>query len=318
MKTTSIQNHDQGLLSRPEQLGTNTGAKHSYVYEQITERIVGMLEKGTIPWKMGWKTRAMWPCNLVSKRPYQGMNVFLLHAMSYESPFWLTYRQAQELGGNVKKGEKACPVIFCNRFEKVDEKTLEVEKIPMLRFYYVFNVSQCENLKNIPSPTEAPNSAPTKPEEIVLGMPNRPEIKHGMRAAFYNPSEDFVGMPDKARFESEERYFKTLFHELTHSTGAKQRLNRPGVTEAINFGSDPYCKEELIAEMGAAFLCGQAGIEETVLENSAAYIKGWLEKLKEDKRLIVQAASQAQKAANYILGIQPEEMPAENGQPATA
>ena len=318
MKTTSIQNHDQGLLRRPEQVGTNTGTKHGYVYEQITERIVNMLEKGTVPWQMGWKTRAAWPCNLVSKRPYQGMNVFLLHAMSYESPFWLTYRQAQELGGNVRKGEKACPIIFCKRFEKVDEQSGEVEKIPMLRFYYVFNISQCENLKSIPSPTETPNTAPTKPEEIVLGMPNRPEIKHGMRAAFYNPSEDFVGMPDKERFLTEAAYYKTLFHELTHSSGARHRLNRPGVAEAINFGSDPYCREELIAEMGAAFLCGQAGIAETALENSAAYIQGWLKKLQEDKRLIVQAASQAQKAANYILGIEPEEMPAEPRETATA
>jgi antirestriction protein ArdC len=315
MKTTTQQNTDQGLLNRPEQLGTNT--KPGYVYEQITERIIAMLEKGDIPWKKSWKTRSAWPCNLVSKRPYQGINVFLLHAMSYESPFWLTYKQALELGGNVRKGEKACHVIFCKRFEVENAKTGEVEKVPMLRFYYVFNASQCENLKSIPAAPEAPASAPTKPEEIVAGMPARPEIKHGMRAAFYHPKEDFVGMPDRPRFDTGAAYFSTLFHELIHSTGHACRLNRPSVAEGSSFGTDPYSKEELIAEMGAAFLCGQAGIEENTMENSAAYIQGWLKKFQDDKKLIVQAASQAQKAANFILGIQPkEDAPAE--QTATA
>jgi antirestriction protein ArdC len=317
MKTT-IQNQDQGLQSRPEQLGTNTGTKHGYVYEQITERIVAMLEKGEIPWKKTWKTRSAWPCNLVSKRPYQGINVFLLHAMSYESPFWLTYRQAQELGGNVRKGEKACPVIFCKRFEVENEKTGEVEKVPVLRFYHVFNSSQCENLKNVPTMPEAPASEPTRPEEIVAQMPTRPEIKHGRRAAFYSPTEDIIGMPDKARFDTEAAYFSTLYHEMIHSTGARHRLNRPGVAENSGFGTDPYSKEELIAEMGAAYLCSQAGIVDSTMENSASYIQGWLKKMQEDKKLIVQAASQAQKAANFILGITPEEAPAESRETATA
>jgi antirestriction protein ArdC len=306
----------EGTQPKPEL--TVPDSKRGSVYEQITERIIAMLEKGSIPWQKNWKTQSSWPCNLVSKRPYQGINVFLLHAMSYESPFWLTYRQAQELGGNVRKGEKACPVIFCKRFEVVNEKTEEVERVPMLRFYYVFNTSQCEGLKNIPAPVESPLSAPTKPDEIVAFMPNRPEIKHGLRAAFYSPKEDIVGMPDKARFDSEAAYYGTLYHELCHASGHPSRLNRPTLTESQGFGSDPYSKEELIAEMGAAFLCGQAGIVESTVENSAAYIQGWLRKLHEDKKLLVQAASQAQKAANFILGIQHEEAPTEQKEPATA
>jgi antirestriction protein ArdC len=200
-----------------------------------------------------------------------------------------------------------------------DEKTGEVEKVPMLRFYYVFNASQCEGLKNLPAaPEQTPLSAPTKPEEIVAFMPNRPEIKHGMRKAFYSPSEDIVAMPDRGRFENEAGYYSVLFHELSHSTGHATRLNRPSLTESQGFGSDPYCKEELIAEMGAAFICGQAGIAESTVESSAAYIQGWATSLQNDKKLIVQAASQAQKAANFILGIKPEEVPAEQGATATA
>jgi antirestriction protein ArdC len=152
-----------------------------------------------------------------------------------------------------------------------------------------------------PATVETPATVSTTAEEIVALMPKRPEIKHGLAKAFYSPSVDIVAMPDRARFDTEAGYFATLFHELTHATGAKARLNRPTLTESAGFGSNPYCKEELIAEMGAAFLCGQAGIENT-MENSAAYLQNWLEQLQNDKKLIVQAAAQAQKAADFILG----------------
>jgi len=313
MNTQPKNNNENGsgLLSHPEQLSGQGTAKHGNAYEQITDRITGLLTQGSIPWRKPWTVQAGFPRNLVSKKPYRGINVFLLHAMSYESPFWLTYRQARELGGNVRKGEKACPVVFWKQLEVENEKTGETEKIPMLRFYYVFNASQCEGLKNIPAPVESPLSAPTKPDEIVAFMPKRPEIKHGMRASFYSPAEDIIAMPDRARFDDAAGYFATLFHELIHSTGHPSRLNRPTLTESAGFGSNPYCREELIAEMGAAFLCGQAGIAEQTLENSAAYVQNWLEALKNDKKLIVQAAAQAQKAADFILGVKHEEAPAE-------
>ena len=284
-----------------------TNAKRASVYDQITERIVAMLEKGTVPWRKPWQAQARFPRNLVSGKPYRGINVFLLHAMQYESPFFLTYHQAQELGGNVRKGEKSCPVVFWKQLEVEDKETHEVEKIPMGRFYFVFNVSQCDGLKDISAPVvETPLSAPTKPEEIIAFMPQRPEIKYGMRKAFYSPAEDIIAMPDRERFENEAGFFSTLYHEAIHSTGHKSRLNRPTLTESEGFGSNPYCKEELIAEMGAAFLCGQAEIEAATLENSAAYIQNWLEQLKNDKKLIVQAAAQGQKAADFILGVKHE------------
>ena len=178
----------------------------------------------------------------------------------------------------------------------------------MLRLYHAFNVAQCDSLKNVPAivapvPTEPTPATNARAEAIVAAMPQRPEIKHGLAKAFYAPALDYVGMPNPERFETVDTYFQTLFHELTHATGHVSRLNRPTLTETAGFGSNPYCKEELVAEMGAAFLCGQANIGQASFENSAAYIQGWLQQLKNDKKLIVQAAAQAQKAADFILGI---------------
>jgi antirestriction protein ArdC len=188
--------------------------------------------------------------------------------------------------------------------------------VPLARFYYCFNVAQCEGLKNDPT-VGSSLTAPTKPEEIMANMPQRPAIKYGMRAAYYSPAEDVIGMPDRERFTDAGGFYSALYHEAIHSTGSKSRLKRPTLTESEGFGSNPYCKEELIAEMGAAFLCGQAGIEETTLENSAAYLQNWLKQLQNDKKLIVQAAAQAQRAADFILGVKHEEVPAEHRETAT-
>jgi antirestriction protein ArdC len=271
-------------------------------YERITDRIIDLLQQGTVPWRKPWKTRTGLPRNCISQKPYRGINVFLLIAMSYESPLWLTFRQVSKLGGSVRKGEKACPVVFWKQLVIEDKKSGETEKIPMLRFYYVFNVAQCEGLDmNVPLAEENGNIL-TTPRTIVANMPRPPATKHGMACAYYSPSEDCVGMPARERFESEENYYATLFHELVHATGHETRLKRSTLTHSAGFGSNPYCKEELIAEMGAAFLCGQAEIAERTIGNSAAYIKGWMAQLQSDKTLIVQAAAQAQKAADFILG----------------
>ena len=155
-------------------------------------------------------------------------------------------------------------------------------------------------MKNIPA-EDASSFVPTKAAEIVVGMPQQPNIKHGMSHAYYSPTNDTVGMPERKRFNTEDAYHATLFHELVHATGHEKRLKRQSITERNGFGSDPYCKEELIAELGSAFLCGQAGIVERTIDNSAAYLEGWLKQLREDKTLIVYAAAQAQKAADFIL-----------------
>lgn len=271
------------------------------VYERITDRITALLTAGTVPWHKPWKATTGLPRNLVSKKPYRGINAFLLLAMSYESPFWLTFRQAAALGGSVRKGEKACPVVFWKQLKIEDKETDKTKRIPLLRYYHVFNAAQCDGLK-VNALTEPTEDGCTKPEVIVANMPQPPVVKHGMTRASYSVYEDRVAMPDRERFDSQDGYYATLFHELVHSTGHQKRLNRATILESKGFGSDPYCREELVAEMGAAFLCGQAEIAERIVENSAAYIQNWLTQLQNDQTLIVQAAAQAQKAADFILG----------------
>jgi antirestriction protein ArdC len=270
-------------------------------YDRITERIVSLLEQGTVPWHKPWQVAAGLPRNLVTQKPYSGINTFLLMSMGYESPHWLTFRQAIQLGGTVKKGEKSCPVVFWKLMEVTDTESGETEKIPFLRLYHVFNAVQCEGLKNEPTAEETSFTV-SKPAEIVAKMPQPPAVKHGMTQAFYSPSNDTVGLPERRRFDTEDAYHATLFHELVHSTGHEKRLKRQSITERNGYGSDPYCKEELIAELGSAFLCGQSGIVERTIDSSAAYLESWLKRLKEDKTLIVYAAAQAQKAADFILG----------------
>jgi antirestriction protein ArdC len=269
------------------------------IYEEITGRIITMLEAGTIPWRKPWTTKASMPRNAVSKKAYRGANVFLLHSLSYESPFFATYKQIAQLGGSVRRGEKACPVIFWKQLEVEDKATGETEKIHLLRYFYVFNLAQCQGLKNIPAPVDMPTTS-TEAQSIIDNMPQRPDIKYGMAKAFYSPREDCVGMPNRERFDNEAGFFATIYHELTHATGHETRLNRPTVTEHAGFGSNEYSKEELVAELGASFLCAEAGIEHT-LDNTAAYISNWLTVLKNDSKLIIQASAQAQRATDFIL-----------------
>jgi antirestriction protein ArdC len=271
-------------------------------YDRITDRIIAMLEQGTVPWHKPWKARTGLPRNFVTKKPYRGINVFLLIAMMYESPFWLTFRQVSRLGGSVRKGEKACPVVFWKQLTIEDKESGEQKKKRLLRFYHVFNTSQCDGLKVDSAIAEVLLGPTSKPEDIVANMPQPPLMKHGMTHAYYSPIEDCISLPSRERFERTEDYYSTLFHEMIHSTGHEKRLKRSTLMESAGYGSNPYCKEELIAEMGAAFLCGQAEITDRTIDNSAAYLKGWLEQLRQDKLLIIQAAAQAQRAADFILG----------------
>jgi antirestriction protein ArdC len=285
------------------------------VYEIVTERIVKALEAGTVPWVKPWigGNRAM---NLVSRKPYRGVNIFLLDSSKYVSPYWATFNQIRNLGGYVKKGEKASIVVFFKMLEKEADGTAKSKRIPYLRYYNVFNTDQTEGLK---VPAAAVASNPFTPietcENIVMGMPERPEIRSEEQRAYYFPLADFVNMPKKDTFRSPEEYYSTLFHELTHSTGHESRLNREGVRDCVPFGSTNYSKEELVAEMGAAFLCAIAGIENKTVDNSVAYLQNWIQKLKGDAKLIVSAATQAQKAADFILNKQAEEKPEEAEKP---
>jgi len=181
---------------------------------------------------------------------------------------------------------------------KDDEK-----RFPLLRYYSVFNIAQCDGI-GVPTLSEVDEKLdPIKEcEEVVDGMPSRPLITHGRVGAFYNILRDEVCVPIRDSFESAEAYYSTLFHELTHATGHRSRLDRPGISQADRFGSDLYSREELIAEMGAAFLCGHCGISNRTVDQSASYIQSWLMRLKNDRKLVVQAAASAQKACDFILG----------------
>jgi antirestriction protein ArdC len=271
------------------------------VYEIITEQIIEKLNKGEIPWHQPWVGSA--PKNLVSKKEYRGINPFLLGCQRFSSPYWLSFKQCSDLGGRVRKGEKSTLVVFWKQI-KVTEKDSDDEQktIPMLRYYRVFNTDQCD-LPAGKVPVSEVNSdfQPIETcDQVVTDMQNKPTIEHRESRAYYRPSTDSVNMPQKETFVKEEFYYSVLFHELGHSTGHKSRLDRKDFAEGC-FGSETYSKEELVAEMTAAFLCGVCQIENKTIENSAAYIKSWLGKLKDDAKLVVLAAAAAQKAADYIL-----------------
>ena len=281
-------------------------------YERITSRIIEALERGVVPWHCPWDRYRGFPRNLTSGKNYRGVNLFLL-AMSrdccgYESPHWLTFKQAKERGGSVRKGEKGTGIVFWKWYDKKTGQTGDdgqpaTDRIPVLRYYTVFNVDQCDGIE----PPETPDvrhhewEPLDECERIVSDMPSRPEIRHGSGRACYVPCADCVEVPHRHRFEQPAAYYSTLFHELTHSTGHETRLNRRPSDEPRYFGDADYSREELVAEMGAAFLCGHAGIENDTLDRSSAYLKGWIGVLKGDSRLIVTAAAQAQKASDFVL-----------------
>ncbi len=273
------------------------------VCEIVTNQIIAMLEKGVVPWKKTWKGVANLPKNLKSKKEYRGINPFMLAVHGYASPWWVSFNQCKALGGTVKKGEKGTIVIFWKPNEKKvkDEDGNECIKKTFVRMYYrVFNTEQCEGLKVPEEKVEDKKQfVPIEEaERIIAEYREMVEVAHGGGRACYSPARDKIGMPEKDSFDSPEAYYCTLFHETVHSTGHKSRLDR---LEDGWFGSEPYSKEELVAELGAAFLCGMTGLEKVTIDNSASYINAWLEKLRNDKRFILNASAQAQKACDYIL-----------------
>lgn len=273
------------------------------VYEIVTERILESLEKGTVPWRQPWASSL--PKNLVSKKPYRGVNVFLLGAMGFTSPYFLSYKQAAAKGGQVRKGEKATPVVFWKVIKKdgAGRGDKENGKIFILRYYNVFNVTQCDGLE-IPAEEGRHAFSPLEEcDQVVSRYEGAPALIKGGERACYIPSRDTIMVPEGDRFASTEEYYSTLFHEMTHSTGAESRLNRKGITDPIRFASHDYSFEELVAECGAAFLCAHTGIVNRTLDNSVAYIASWAKKLRSEPKWIVEASSQAAKACDHIMGI---------------
>lgn len=289
------------------------------IYQHITDLIVSKIEQGVAPWTKprltvdlgaGSCNRAI---NMVSKKPYEGINALILGCSPYDVPLFLTFKQAEDLGGKVRKGAKSLPVVFWQKrqTEKVSDtgKVTEENKF-LLRYYNVFNVMETDldySAFITSKPAEAePTEAQIIPscEAIVQGYVGSPLlVHHDQNRMFYSPGRDIVNMPDQKRFEDPEEYYHVFFHELIHSTGHKCRLDREGFTSVAGFGSPDYSKEELIAELGASFLASVAGIDTPELvTNSAAYLKGWLSVLKADKKFLFTAAALASKATKYILG----------------
>jgi antirestriction protein ArdC len=294
-----------------------TNAKQNDIYVQITGAIIKELENGTVPWQKPWQNGEFRGCiSHTSGKPYSMLNQWLLGNRAGE---WLTYKQIQKEGGKVKAGEKSSFVVFWDFVNVTKTETeedengnkIEVTKIvkryPMLKGYNVFHVEQCEDIKpKFNNKALTYEHTPVEmAEKVVAEYVEREnlhlEIKDTNRAC-YSPLFDCVEIPMRKQFKEGAEYYSTLFHELTHSTGHAKRLNRPEVVNVNFFGSEDYSKEELVAEMGAAFLCQAMQIEcEKAFKNSASYIAGWLRALKNDKKLVVMAAAKAEKAAEYIM-----------------
>jgi antirestriction protein ArdC len=284
------------------------------VYQEVADAIDARLAAGVVPWRKPFpgygRAGIQLPRNYNSNRPYRGINVFLLAFAGYESPYWLTFKGAQSAGGQVRKGERSTLIVFWKRLLVEDkEKPGEKKAIMFLRYYRVFNVEQCDGIDPTRGAGEQPEEDTFDHDSIedaesitadYFGREGAPTLTHGGNVAYYAPGRDVVNVPDLERFEKTEEYYSATFHEMTHSTGHESRLARKGVAQVG--GNHDYADEELVAEMGAAMLCGVAGIAPAVLDNAAAYIDHWRKKISDDPKLVVNAAARAQKAADFVLG----------------
>lgn len=279
----------------------------SDIYQTVTDSIVSLLEQDLAPWRQPWTANksidASMPFNAATGRHYSGINVPILWAQAQEIGFstnaWLTFKQALDLGGHVRKGEKGQMVVFWKFLDRTstDEHGEETSKsIPMARAYWVFNVEQCDGIESSKA-GEIPQ--PVEPDSVIQWCQRiGADIRHGGNRAYFVPTFDHIQLPRPEQFGSREHYHATALHELTHWTGHSSRLDRKF---GARFGDDAYAFEELCAELGSAFLCASIGIPNAPLADHAAYLAHWLKILKNDKRAIFTAASQAQKAASYCL-----------------
>lgn len=286
------------------------------VYSRVTDKIVADLEQGVRPWVKPWNAEHL--AGRITRplrhngTPYRGINVVMLWmaaaAQGYAGPIWMTFRQAKELGGFVRKGETGALVVYANSFTatETDEDGEESEReIPYLKGYTVFN---CEQIEGLPARYYARAEEPASPvarieQADAFFAATRAEIRHGGDRAYYAIQPDYIQMPPAETFRDAESYAATLAHELTHWTRHPSRLDRD--LGRKRWGDKGYAREELVAEIGAAYLCADLGIAPEVRADHAAYVASWLKVLKDDKRAVFQAAAHAQRAVDYLHGLQP-------------
>ncbi|KWV49287.1 antirepressor [Bradyrhizobium macuxiense] len=300
-----------------------SGQDRSCVYDEITDKIIAELEAGHVPWVQPWQTAAAqvslaMPRNAATRRPYSGINVLILWNAARERRFsghsWLTYRQAFSLGGHVRKGECGTTVVYADHFVPADEKRRayetgeEAQAVSFLKRFTLFNADQCDGLPaEIATAAPPPRPGMIEPRVEALIRATGIDFRIGGDRAFYAPVEDYVQVPPPAAYFESINWHRTALHELGHASGHSSRLNRE---LGGSYSTKTYAFEEMIAELCAAFCCASLGIVPTV--RHADYIGSWLEVLREDNRAILRAASQANKAADYLLGFLPEMSPAGN------
>lgn len=274
------------------------------VYHMVTDRILKQLEEGVIPWKKPWADCLEGTFNRVSRKSYSLLNQMLLS----KNGEYATYKQWQQVGGRVKKGEKSEIVVFW-KLNEIQEKTETGEvvnrTIPILKYYNVFHISQIENVMPLIRTEQYATNPIEKAEEVLNNYIQREKITLSIQEsdrAFYSPSKDSITLPLISQFQKAEEFYSTAFHECGHSTMKKTRCNREDENRSSYFGNDSYSKEELVAEITSATILNSIGIEtEQSFKNSASYIQSWIKVLKENTRFIVSASGKAEKAVKYIL-----------------
>jgi antirestriction protein ArdC len=295
----------------------HSGNDRQSLYAQVTGRVIAELEAGRLPWVQPWdsaKCGCTMPHNAGTGRAYSGINVLILWAAvierGYASQRWLTYRQAELAGGHVRKGETGTTVCYADRFTPKDEQERardedrEARQVAFLKRFTVFNIDQCEGLPDsFATLADYPPEAEMVPHADALIRATGAEIRIGGDKAFYVPALDMIALPPKAAYPEPINWYRTALHELGHWTGHNSRLARD---LSGSRGGKGYAREELVAELTSAFTCASLSIHPTV--RHADYIGAWLEELREDERAIFRAASQASKAADYLLSFAPEEL----------
>ncbi|MHA1191279.1 MAG: ArdC family protein [Promethearchaeota archaeon] len=292
---------------------TTTKKKRCSPFEKVGLKIIELMDKSKkCIWDVPWDKVPMGssPTNLKTLKRYSGGNWMFLQMVTaisgYSTNFYIGFKQAKELGGSVKKGQKGTPIIVPIFKKEIDDKGIEKERLVYFRTFHVWNADQCEGFPEgtIPKPKKLIDFDPIeKAEEIVENYKNKIKIQNGVQRAYYQPIQDIINMPQGDSFVDMESYYSTLFHEFVHSTGHKKRLNRVGITDINFMGSHEYSKEELVAEFGACMLCHKSNILKVVEKRSVQYLKGWRERIVKDPKCVIEAMNNAVKASEYILKV---------------